>query len=95
VIALANESRGGNAVNVHGNLWDWCHGRYASYGAGDAIRSDAVSREAGEAVTDAVSRVLRGGSFSLNARGVRVALRNGNWPDLRNANNGFRPARTL
>jgi hypothetical protein len=39
-----------------------------------------------------VARVLRGGSWSLNQRGARVALRNYLWPDYAYGNVGFRVA---
>lgn len=38
-------------------------------------------------------RVNRGGSWNSNARNVRAANRNGNSPDNRNDNLGFRLAR--
>ena len=40
------------------------------------------------------SRVLRGGSFDLNAPHVRSDIRRGNDPDYRANNTGFRVART-
>ncbi|MBF0423839.1 MAG: SUMF1/EgtB/PvdO family nonheme iron enzyme [Magnetococcales bacterium] len=38
-------------------------------------------------------RVIRGGSWNNDARNVRAASRNGNHPDDRNDNLGFRCAR--
>lgn len=41
------------------------------------------------------NRVIRGGSWNSNARNVRAANRNGNPPEDRNDNLGFRLARAL
>ena len=41
------------------------------------------------------NRVIRGGSWNNTARNARAAYRNGNTPDDRNNNLGFRLARAL
>jgi formylglycine-generating enzyme required for sulfatase activity len=78
---------------VHGNVWQWCHDRYASYATADPS-SAADDRADTATVTDNESRVLRGGSFSNNARDVRSAYGYNPRPDYRFINAGFRVART-
>jgi formylglycine-generating enzyme required for sulfatase activity/tRNA A-37 threonylcarbamoyl transferase component Bud32 len=78
---------------VHGNVWQWCHDRHASYATADPS-SAADDRADTATVTDNESRVLRGGSFGDAARNVRSAYRNANHPVNRNYITGFRVART-
>jgi len=72
---------------MHGNVWEWTedswHGSYeGAPGNGAAWESDDSSR-----------RVVRGGSWDLNARLVRSAYRNRDEPDCRLSALGFRCAR--
>ena len=47
-----------------------------------------------ESVVDKSPRLLRGGTFGYRPAGVRSAIRDGVAPSYRDANFGFRPART-
>ena len=72
-----------------GNVWEWCgddwHDSYKD------APTDGWART--EGAKGAANRVLRGGSGSLGARGVRSAVRSRNDPANRNGNVGFRCAR--
>jgi formylglycine-generating enzyme required for sulfatase activity len=79
--------------DMHGNVWCWCQERYKDY---------PQSKE-GQAIDDIEDtsyiniqegRVLRGGSFGNLASYVRCAYRARDVPTSRDANVGFRPART-
>ena len=79
--------------DMQGNIWCWCQDRYGDYpeSKGEAPAEDT------EQLLDIAStddRVLRGGSFALQASWVRCACRNFYVPTLR-SNLGFRAARTL
>ncbi len=69
-----------------GNVWEWVHDRYGSYG-GNA--SDPLGPSTG------VNRVVRGGSWYNNAGYVRAARRNRDSPGKRFPNLGFRSARSI
>ncbi len=73
-----------------GNVWEWCADEYAPTHA-DAPR-DGAARGAGGA-SRAAKRVIRGGSWSFGARGVRAAFRLGVDPGDRDGDLGFRCAR--
>jgi formylglycine-generating enzyme required for sulfatase activity len=70
--------------DMHGNARQWCqdvfYGEKGNYDIKD--------------VKSTTSRVLRGGSFGLDAGAVRTAFRDGKWPMTRYASYGFRVART-
>lgn len=77
-----------------GNAFEWCTDLYvAPYRPSD----DApLTRERPSyVVSDSDERVFRGGAFSYLPAFVRSASRNRRAPTLRNANNGFRVARTV
>ncbi|WP_456429857.1 SUMF1/EgtB/PvdO family nonheme iron enzyme [Rhodocaloribacter sp.] len=74
-----------------GNAWEWTRSLW-----GENLMESSFSypykrdgRE-DEAAPDNVRRVLRGGSFGLNDRGVRCAIRHRDLPDARGLNCGFR-----
>ena len=76
---------------VHGNVWEWCE---------DLWHSNYIEAPAnGSAWTDGDTnlRVLRGGSWINNPRGLRSAFRNNNFSLFghRNRFRGFRAVRVL
>jgi len=76
--------------NVHGNVWEWCEDTW--HGTYDGAPTDGSAWLLGG---DARLRVVRGGSWSNHPRALRAAGRDGEPPDLRDDNAGFRVARTL
>jgi formylglycine-generating enzyme required for sulfatase activity len=77
---------GWGLFNMHSNLREWCHDWWGAYGRELAVKDPVGLEQKG-------SRVLRGGSFDLQARHLRSATRDPNRPDSRYFTNGFRPAR--
>ena len=73
--------------NTVGNVWEWCHDWDGPYDD-EATLTDPWGPEGGD------YSVLRGGSFNDAAGDSRSAYRDGNYPDGRNYNVGFRVART-
>lgn len=70
--------------DMHGNVWEWVSDRYGAYAA--EPQQDPQGADKG------ASRVLRGGSWSLDARYARSAYRSSYTPDDRFIRMGFRPA---
>lgn len=69
---------------MHGNVWEWCSDGYGDYPTAAVI--DPLGLATGQ------DRVLRGGSWSNNARWARSADRDGYEPDYRFNSFGFRLA---
>lgn len=76
--------------DMHGNVWEWCRDAYGSYATSpqpvDGLRHEPVG---------AADRVLRGGSFFVDARLARAAYRSDWRPAGRSRGVGFRPARVV
>ncbi|WP_246642936.1 formylglycine-generating enzyme family protein [Rhizobium laguerreae] len=80
-----------NALGLYdmaGNVWSWTEDCYADYAV---VPSDGSANLSGQCAR----RVLRGGSWGNDPRGVRVAERDAHTPDARGSGGGFRVARTL
>ncbi|GEM_PF-2550200 len=70
-----------------GNVWEWCADTWhATY---EGAPTDGAARLGG----GSTDRVIRGGSWSLDARGVRAAYRYWGDPTYRDDDLGFRCAR--
>lgn len=74
--------------DMHGNVFEWCQdwlGDYASAPLDGSANGDATSGK----------RVLRGGSWFVDALHCRSASRRGRQPGSRGGEVGFRPAQAL
>ncbi|MEZ4599561.1 MAG: formylglycine-generating enzyme family protein [Syntrophotaleaceae bacterium] len=70
--------------DMHGNVWEWCQDRYGE----DYYRNSPRSNPQGPA--SGSSRVIRGGSWDINAKICRSASRNGIRPRIHGYDLGFR-----
>jgi formylglycine-generating enzyme required for sulfatase activity len=68
--------------DMHGNVWEWVQDWYGKYTSGTAV--DPTGPSSGS------RRVNRGASWCNAARVCRSAVRNGDAPDYRRGNLGFR-----
>ena len=68
--------------DMHGNVWEWCHDRYANYVPGE------VTNPVGPAVGQ--YRVVRGGSWYFDAQRCGSAFRFRRKPDVALGRLGFR-----
>ena len=64
------------------NVWEWCQDWYGSYSSGSQTNPTGPSTGS--------YRVLRGGSWRINAKNCRVSNRNSFNPIIRRINYGFR-----
>lgn len=74
--------------DMSGNVWEWVQDRYNQHYYNNSQRNNPAGPISGQ------NRVLRGGSWDLDASGSRTALRDRSRPDLINSVNGLRLART-
>ena len=72
--------------DMHGNVWEWCRDRYSNYPSAGHI-TDPEGTSIGQ------ERVMRGGSWSGDARSMRSANRSRNYPDYGGSYSGFRVVR--
>jgi formylglycine-generating enzyme required for sulfatase activity len=79
--------------DMHGNIWNWCQERHKPYAVAKQGKPvDDIEDTLRIIITD--NRVLRGGSFYVQASNVRSSYRIDSGPASRFNFGGFRPART-
>ena len=69
---------------MHGNVWEWCQGRYGKNYYSNSVSVNPQDLNSGD------NCVIRGGSWNYNLRGMRSANRYRNSPDYRRCGLGFR-----
>jgi formylglycine-generating enzyme required for sulfatase activity/predicted Ser/Thr protein kinase len=72
--------------DMHGNVWEWCSDCYDK----DYYANSQLNNPENE-LPQSCNRVLRGGSWDLNAYDLRSARRNNNLPVRRSNGISFRP----
>jgi serine/threonine protein kinase/formylglycine-generating enzyme required for sulfatase activity len=78
--------------DMHGNVWEWCQDWAPGF---QPKGKEAKDSNDPYLLQDQQSRVLRGGSFLYLPRFLRSSYRDGDRPNYRSVNLGFRAARTL
>ena len=68
--------------DMSGNIWEWCSDWYAPYESADQLNPTGPQL--------GTERVLRGGSWIIEAEHCRITYRNANVPTARDNNYGFR-----
>ena len=76
--------------NMHGNVWEWCDDVYGEKYYDECKAKGLVENPAGPAPETGSGRVLRGGSWYINAEYCRSAFRSNDTPDDRINDVGFR-----
>ena len=89
-------------LDMAGNVWEWTSSARAPYpydagdgredaGEGDPVRRDDIVHRGGYVRhDDGIRRIVRGGSFLLDRRYARCAVRYGSVPERRTWVYGFR-----
>jgi formylglycine-generating enzyme required for sulfatase activity len=79
--------------DLHGNLWEWCQGRWDGKTERDETSIDQ-STEGAMCVAQKDRRLFRGGAYNCHPWIVRSVIRDGDFPSCQSISLGFRPART-